>query len=346
KTQLKTEELNRQLQEKIAVLEIRDKAGIKLSQMNEFIQACLSLNEAQEIIADLLQPLFPDTSGIVYLMNNSGNLVDAIASWGEPNSDQHFEPKECWAIRRGNCHQANADTPGLYCSHVDRDSHANPTLCLPMIAKGETIGMLHLQFLKKTIISRSSKNLAETVAQNLALSFANLKLQEELRHQSLRDPLTGLYNRRYLQETLQKEIDRAHRKQQFVSIIMLDVDHFKRFNDVYGHSAGDLVLKQVGSYLLSETRKYDIACRYGGEELIVVMPDATIEDTIIRAETIREKIKKLKLEHEGRDLDSISVSIGVSCFPDDGTDPEKLIQAADKALYLAKEEGRDCVKRC
>ena len=128
--------------------------------------------------------------------------------------------------------------------------------------------------------------------------------------------------------------------------MMLDVDHFKRLNDTYGHRAGDLVLNKLGAYLLSAIRQYDIACRYGGEELIIVMPDASIEDTIIRAEKIRSDIKNLELEHDGKRLKSISVSIGVSCFPDDGIDAKSLTQAADKALYQAKEEGRDRVKRC
>ena len=215
-----------------------------------------------------------------------------------------------------------------------------------MIARGETIGMLHLRFNRTETISQSNQDLAVTVAQNLAISFANLKLQEKLRFQSLRNPLTGLYNRRYLRNALKREIDRAYRKQQFVSVIMLDIDHFKRFNDVYGHSAGDLVLSTVGAYLLNQIRQYDIACRYGGEELVIVMPDASIEVTILRAEEIRAGIKKLELEHEGKKLESISVSIGISCFPDDSIDPEKLIRAADKALYKAKEQGRDCVIRC
>ena len=340
-----TRELNQQLEEKVAVLETRDKARIKLAQMNEFIQACISLDEAQKVIVDLLQPLFPNTAGAVYLMNNSKNIVDAIATWKNPGSNLHFEPKECWGMRRGNTHMAYSQTPGLYCSHLNFDTELSSSLCLPMIAKGETIGLFHLRF-NNSQIGQSIQGLAETVAQNLALSFANLKLQEELRYQSLCDPLTGLYNRRYLEETLNKEIDRAHRQQQFISLIMLDVDRFKRFNDVYGHSVGDLVLSKIGAYLLLETRKYDTACRYGGEELIVVMPNASIENSVIRAEKIRSDIKNFKLEYQGKELKPITVSIGVSCFPDDGINTKGLIDAADKALYRAKEEGRDRVKRC
>ena len=341
-----TKELDCQLKAQISVLTRTNQARIKLAEMNEFIQACISLDEAQAVIADLLSPLFPNTDGAIYLMNNSKNLLDEIAKWGMTESDDSFDPKDCWAIRQGNPHQVCSDTPGLYCSHVVDRQNLKPSLCLPMIAKGETIGMLYLRFTDSKSVSQPSQDIAETVAQNLAMSFANLKLQQKLRFQSLRDPLTSLYNRRYLHESLSQEIDRARRKQQFVSVIMLDVDHFKRFNDIYGHSAGDLVLASVGSFLQSKIRQYDIACRYGGEDLTIVMPDASKEDTIMRAEAIRVGIKELQLKHEGKKLESISVSIGVSCFPDDGTDITSLINAADEALYRAKEEGRDRVVRC
>ncbi|MBE9046911.1 diguanylate cyclase [Pleurocapsales cyanobacterium LEGE 10410] len=338
--------LNLELAEKVETLEKWHRERIKLAKMNEFLQACLTIHEAQTALTDLLQPLFPHTHGAVYLINNSKNLLNAIAVWGLAHSEGSFEPHDCWALRRGNVHQAHPITPGLYCAHVNSEISVTPTLCLPMIAKGKTLGMLYLRFDRAESISDLVRELAETVAQNIAMSFANLRLQEELRHQSLRDPLTGLYNRRYLQECLTKEIDRAHRKGQFISIIMLDIDHFKRFNDVHGHSAGDLVLKEVGAYLISQTRQYDIACRYGGEEMVIVMSDASLEDSVMRAEEIRSGVKKLNLEHEGEKLESISVSIGISCFPDDSTDADSLIRAADKALYQAKEQGRDCVRRC
>lgn len=347
KIQRETKELNQKLEEQILELERNNQARIKLAEMNEFVLACVTLEEAQGVIGDLLQPLFPNTDGVVYLMNNSKHLLSAIATWGKQDYESYFEPKECWAIRRGTPHQTQPDSPKLYCSHLNLDTNdlVDPSLCLPMIAKGETIGMLHLDFNNSAKITQSIQDLAETVAQNLAISFANLKLQQKLRHQSIRDPLTGLYNRRYLDESLSKEIDRAERTQEFISILLLDIDHFKRFNDIYGHSAGDLVLSKVGAYMESQTRKYDIACRFGGEELVIIMPGASIANSVMRAEKIREGIKQLELKHEGQELESITVSIGVSCFPDNGTTVEDLIKAADKVLYQAKESGRDCVKQ-
>lgn len=215
-----------------------------------------------------------------------------------------------------------------------------------MMAKGETLGMFYLQFNGDRQITRSLQELGKSVAQNIGMAFANLKLQETLKFQSLRDPLTGLFNRRYLLESLEKEIDRATRKKQFIGIMIIDIDHFKRFNDTYGHEAGDLVLKEVGTYLIKQTRQYDIACRYGGEELVIVMPDASLENTILRAEEIRQGIEQLQLRHQGILLEAVTISVGVSCFPDDGIEPENLIRVADKNLYLAKEQGRNRVVRC
>ena len=334
-----------ELTQKIEALEAKDRERIQLGKMNHFLQSCLTLDEATKALKDLLLPLFPNTNGMVYLLNNSHDLFEQVAVWGQPKSKNSFESEECWAIRQGNTHLVHPDTPGLYCIH-SLDRQRESTLCLPMIAQGDTLGAIYIDANEAQAIDNSVQELAETVAQNIALAVSNLKLREKLIYQSLRDTLTGLFNRRYLKEYLVKEVNRAHRKQQFISILMMDIDHFKRFNDIYGHSAGDLVLNKVGVFLLSQVREYDTACRHGGEELIIVMPDAALDNAIIRAETIREGIKKLQLKHEGENLGAITVSIGVSCFPDDGTNAEDLIRAADKALYCAKENGRDCVRRC
>ena len=335
-----------ELTKKINALEAKNQERIQLSKMNHFLQSCLTIDEATKALNDLLMPLFPNTNGIVYLLNNSRNLFEQAAVWGKPKSKNSFESKECWAIRQGNIHLVHPNTPGLYCIHTFDREKATSTLCLPIIAQGDTLGAIYIDTNEARAIDNSVRELAETVAQNIALAVSNLKLQEKLVYQSLRDTLTGLFNRRYLKESLVKEVNRAQRKQQFISILMMDIDHFKRFNDTYGHSAGDLVLQTVGAFLLSQVREYDTACRYGGEELIIVMPDAGLDDAVIRAETIREGIKKLELKHEGENLKSITISIGVSCFPDDGTNVEDLIRAADRALYQAKKDGRDCVRRC
>ena len=348
KIQLKTEQLNQKLAEKVKALEVRNHERIKSAEMNEFLQACLTVEEAKRTLADLLIPLFPNFSGAIYLLNNSKNLLEEVAGWGKTNSNNVFEMKECWALRRGSTHVCNSRTSSLYCSHIDfmlENKTPNSTLCLPMMAKGESLGMFYLQSNSSKPINRSIEELGTAVAQNVAMAFANLKLQETLKFQSLRDPLTGLFNRRYLLESLAKEIDRATRKQQSMGIMIMDIDHFKRFNDTYGHDAGDLVLKEVGNCLMQQIRQYDIACRYGGEELVIVMPDASLDNTISRAEEIRQGIEQLQIRNDEVLLETVTISIGVSCFPDDGTEPGSLIRAADKGLYMAKEQGRNRVVR-
>lgn len=351
KNQLKTEKLTQKLEEKVKALEVRNQERIKLAEMNEFLQACLTIEEAIKTLADLLMPLFPDASGAVYLINNSHNFLEVIAAWGTIDSDRIIESNECWGLRRGSPHICKSITSSLSCSHIKAKNNLasacilSSTLCLPMMAKGETLGMFYLQFNGDRQIGRSIQELGKTVAQNIGMAFANLQLQETLKYQSLRDPLTGLFNRRYLRESLEKEIDRATRKKHSIGIMLIDIDHFKRFNDTYGHEAGDLVLKEVGTYLIEQTRQYDIACRYGGEELIIVMPDASLENTILRAEEIRQGIEQLQLRHQGTLLEAVTISVGVSCFPDDGIEPESLIRIADKGLYQAKEQGRNRVVR-
>ena len=182
-----------------------------------------------------------------------------------------------------------------------------------------------------------------TVAEHLSLALANLKLQERLRSQSIRDPLTSLFNRRYMEESLDREMRRAVRGSHPLSIIMLDLDHFKQFNDLFGHEAGDVVLREVGAVLQRSIRGEDIACRYGGEEFTLILPQVSLLDAAQRAELVRESIKRLNIEHRRTPLGPVTVSLGVAVFPDHGPNGEAVLRAADAALYQAKARGRDRV---
>jgi diguanylate cyclase (GGDEF)-like protein len=222
--------------------------------------------------------------------------------------------------------------------------------CVPLVAQGETLGILHLRANAPTpdgvshqVFSGSTQSLTLTVAEHLALSLGNLKLQEALRHQAIRDPLTGLFNRRFMLETLERELYRMQRKGSSLCVIMLDLDHFKKFNDTFGHAAGDAVLSALGRMLLAHVRKEDVACRYGGEEFTVILPETSQETAYERAEEMRQSVHGLHLEHLGQSLGSITISLGVAAYPQHGEDPETLLRAADKALYQAKHAGRDRV---
>ena len=181
------------------------------------------------------------------------------------------------------------------------------------------------------------------VAEHIALALSNLKLKETLRQQSIRDALTGLYNRRYMEETLERELNRAAREDKPVGVMMFDIDHFKRFNDLEGHDAGDALLRELGAYLNRTIRGSDIVCRYGGEEFLVVLPGASKENSRLRAEEIRNGVKELLVYHLGKALAKCTISIGVAVYPEHERSAERLLKAADNALYRAKNEGRDRV---
>jgi diguanylate cyclase (GGDEF)-like protein len=184
---------------------------------------------------------------------------------------------------------------------------------------------------------------ASAVGERISLALANLCLREVLRGQSIRDPLTGLFNRRYMEESLEREVSRAVRQNEKMALLMIDLDHFKHFNDTFGHQAGDMVLREVGHFITQRTRGQDVACRYGGEEFVLILAGATLDAATKRAEALREEIKHLTVQHAGQILGKVSFSIGLSAFPQHGKTGAELIGLADQALYRAKSEGRDRV---
>jgi len=217
-------------------------------------------------------------------------------------------------------------------------------LCVPILAQGEALGILHIQATDQNPnLSEAEMSFKTTFAAQVGLSVANIRLREALRAQSIKDPFTGLYNRRYLQEVLDREIRRSIRSEQALGILMLDLDLFKNFNDTYGHDAGDAVLRETGSFLMRSIRAEDFVCRYGGEEFVVVLPTADVRAAEARAQRIGEKLHDLVIMHNGQSLGLITASIGVAALPNHGTNERDLLQAADAALYRAKREGRDRV---
>jgi diguanylate cyclase (GGDEF)-like protein len=220
----------------------------------------------------------------------------------------------------------------------------NTYLCIPILAQGETLGILHLQATDEAPqMDASEISFKTTFAAQVGLSIANIRLREALRTQSVRDALTGLYNRRYLEEVLEREVRRAARAAQSLGVLMIDLDHFKNFNDTYGHDAGDAVLRETGVALARGIRAEDFVCRFGGEEFVVILPTANLEATCARAERLRLKMKELAILHQGRSMGMLTVSIGVAAFPEHGLSPKELMAAADAALYEAKNRGRDQV---
>lgn len=223
------------------------------------------------------------------------------------------------------------------CKHVASPDHSY--ICLPLLAHGEAIGTLHFQMIAPGEVPQPVLFTVNMFAEQVGLSIANISLREALRNQSIRDPLTGLYNRRYLEEMRERETRRAVRAEQGLGVLMLDLDHFKKFNDTYGHDAGDTVVRETASFLLESVRAEDIVCRFGSEEFLVIVPVADLKTTQNRAERIRSKLRELTVLHQGRSLGILTVSVGVAELPRHGTTPKELIEAAEAALYRAKKEG-------
>ena len=271
------QESEQRLKQWVDELEQRRSEILQLGHLSDVLQACFTLEEAYTVLAELVQPLFPESAGGVKLINESKVLVEAVATWGDPPlRAELFGPSECWAIRRGRPYFLPDGHSALRCQHL-RPPLPVQSLCVPMTAQGEALGILHLVTREAGHLSPAKQQLATTVAEHIAVALANLKLRQTLKNQSIRDPLTGLFNRRYLEESLQRELVRAERSEQPLSIILLDVDHFKRFNDTQGHEAGDIVLREVGQFLQGMIRGSDIGCRYGREEFLLMLPEASAE---------------------------------------------------------------------
>src|SRR6266853_779850 len=226
--------------------------------------------------------LFQSTNGKLYLVHPPGKHLEGVASWGDRSpSEQAFTVQDCWALRQTQAHWVGDPRTELLCGHVTSDSKSVPPyLCVPIFAQGETLGLLHLRRVKEESTSPENAdsiepylNLATAVAEETGLALANLRVRDTLHEQSIRDPLTGWYNRRFLEEFLLRELARADRKKHALSIITLDIDHFKRINDSLGHGAGDIVLRRVGLLLQGYVRESDIACRVGGEEFSLLLPE-------------------------------------------------------------------------
>ena len=336
-------QLNQQLEDRVSDLDQRHAEMVTLSEISDFLQACATVEESCHTITNLVETLFPDCAGGIFITRPSGNRLELVSSWGrQPCSNTDFEPHRCWGLRRGLMHYVGQDRLSLRCHHIPANE-ATATLCMPMMAQGVTLGLLFLSTETPGGLPEPKQHLARTLAEQVGMAIANLKLQETLQHQSIRDPQTELYNRRYLEETFTQEIVRAERKQHAIGVIMLDIDHFKRFNDTFGHDAGDFVLQQVGTLLKENVRNSDIACRYGGEEMTLILPEATLAETTARAEMLRAALSQLCPHHHGQSLGTITASFGVAAFPHHGSTVETLIKTADEALYRAKAAGRNQV---
>jgi len=335
--------LDEQNEKMMSALKLRSQTATLLAKMGELLQSCLTREEVFAAAIGFAPKIFPRRRGAVALFNSARNLLEVSGAWNDCQLPvPAFDAESCWALRTGHPHLVHAGDDSARCAHAD--GVTSTYVCIPILAQGEALGILHIQATEaEPTIGEGQMSFKTTFASQVGLSVANIRLREALRVQSTKDPLTGLYNRRYLEEMLGREIRRAVRSEQPLGILMIDIDHFKQFNDTHGHEAGDAVLREAGSFLLRSVRAEDFVCRYGGEEFVVVLPTADLRVSQMRAERIRSKLRDLVVMHQGRSLGVITASFGVAALPVHGTADKDLLQAADAALYRAKSEGRDRV---
>jgi len=323
-----------------------------LAELDEWLQSCKSLDELYRIVTDFMGKLLPDTSGELYIYSNSRDVLDAACHWNCSGALDHIQPDSCWALRRGRPYEFGSGTINLTCSHVDEQASladAQDYLCVPIIAHGDTVGLLTIKFAASPHTPsrerRNSSDFATLCAEHISLAIANVKLRDELKDQSIRDVLTGLFNRRYFLDAMRMQLNRAQRDGSEVGLISFDADNFKTFNDNHGHDAGDMVLRAIGDAVRTQFHEDEVACRYGGEEFAILVPNTSVEDVLSAAETLRTNIQSLKIRYGGNLLPTVTISAGVAVFPADGRCPQDLLKAADKALYAAKENGRNQIAR-
>jgi diguanylate cyclase (GGDEF)-like protein len=313
----------------------------KLFRMTDMLQSASGYEDANAVLHATVQGLMPDMAGALFIFNNSRDRLDLATSWNIPEGHtppDHVSPSACWALKRGKAHVNGGKQGALRCEH---QKFGGVVLEIPMAARGELYGLLCFGAEGPDAEQKvqAIHGLATALADSMSLTLSSIALREKLRNQALRDPLTGLYNRRYMEDMLQRFTHISERNARPFSVIMIDLDHFKLLNDEHGHAVGDAVLRDVGQAITGALRQSDVACRYGGEELIVLMPDSGLTDAAAKAETLRQRIESISERHGTR----VTASLGVASVPDSSATATGLVALADEALYRAKKAGRNQV---
>jgi diguanylate cyclase (GGDEF)-like protein len=333
-------------------LEQRTREMNLLNKMGDLLLSCLYPREAYDVVQQQAQEIFPAKVGALYISTSEGNTIKfkREAVWGECLlAVPEFTPEDCWAWRRNRVHFVRDATKGMLCKHMHY-SPADGYLCLPLMAQGKTLGVLHLVHSEGCHATDTAEQLAIIMGEHIALALSNLMKQESLYDQAMHDHLTGLYNRRFMEECLKIRLNDASRYNRPLGVIWFDMDHFKDFNTQFNAPGGDAVLKEVGSLLMKSIRGHDIPCRYGGDEFVLIMPGANEQITGDRAQLLCGEIRRRQVYLQGQRLGQITSSVGVAVFPGQRLTGDQLIKAAQELLKAAeaaskhsKAEGGDRV---
>jgi diguanylate cyclase (GGDEF)-like protein len=334
----------------------RNEERRQVAELSTALQLSDSRREAYDIIEAYARRIMVELSGAFYVYTASRDQLTRISQWTVPDATtqafaDHLHPSDCWGLRQGGRYTGCAEPTGgrdtdvspLVCHHIDGE--IGPFTCIPIVGRGQILGMLHLrgEALRRKETSALLDGMIERLVDQLSLSLTNIELREKLENMALRDGLTGLYNRRFLDEVLEHNLAKLKRESKHAGLLLLDVDHFKRFNDTHGHQAGDEALRRVGATLTASVRASDVVCRYGGEEFLVFLPECDRAEAMAKAESIRVAIAQTALSTGNQAIPPVTASIGLAMFPETGTTRAQLIQMADRALYRAKGAGRNRV---
>ncbi|WP_375468377.1 diguanylate cyclase domain-containing protein [uncultured Nostoc sp.] len=333
-------DLNRQLEEKTLELEAKKRELIYLSDMADMLYSCEFEDEVYQVVALTCSKLFPNMSGCINIIANSKNYVQINSTWGsERSSKEVFSVSDCWALRRGKLNLFSPCNVGLMCSHlIPPVSGAH--LCVPLFGQGEVIGILHINALEE--ISREDQQITEIIARTLGIALNNLSIKQRLTYDSLRDGMTQLFNQSYMQNITEQRLAEAERSGQPLSVIFLDIDNFKSYNSHYGHMTANIVLQELAKLLLKSIRSFDIACRWGGEEFVIVMPNMTLETLRMRVEQLRVDVEQMQLKDGDQILKSITASFGIA-VSEPGITVKDLLNRANQAMLEAKRTGKNRV---
>jgi diguanylate cyclase (GGDEF)-like protein len=346
---------NDELTSMVGQLEHHNEEITYLNLLSEQLQVCDSLEDVYPVVADFMTMLFPETGGMMVIADSDGKELAHAVSWGGYQEESNkITVDDCLSIRDNEVFICERPGESEICSHIKHSAGQHLSFCLPLKARNRVLGIIFIRCQEELFGECAGligddrdrkiahmKSLATSVIDHIAPALANIQLMIRLQHLSVRDGLTGLFNRRYMEETMTREFQQAERQGLPVGVIMLDVDFFKKFNDTYGHDAGDLVLIELAKVLRENVRKEDVVCRYGGEEFVIIMPGPPVGMAIERAEIIRKQVdEKLRIKYKEHTF-HVNISLGAAFYPKHGNEPEVVLKAADDALYQAKEQGRN-----
>ena len=336
-------ELRAQLEEQLVSHDSLSNDLELLGRYGKLLIGCSDLAEVLQISEQMLSLLLPEVAGTIYPLIDGEGLAEATHLWGKHVGDTKLQAssEECRCVQSRSLQLGNSEQPESLCAHVllPAAGESMTAACIPLVTKGESLGWIYLS--APGIGPLPKLKVAVAAADQLALALANLKLRQNLRDLSVRDPLTGLFNRRYLSESLGREIARCQRRGLPLAVLAFDLDRFKDFNDRFGHPAGDAILVAFSRVLQTNSRSEDIACRQGGEEFVVIMPEMDRGVALRRAIELMAAMAQMDVVYEGQMLPKLTTSIGLAIFPEHGATPLGLLAQADQALYQAKSNGRN-----